>query len=405
MNYIDVFAGAGGLSEGFSRAGFQALAHVEADANACATLCTRLAYRYLKQNNSIGIYEAYLKDEISRDDLLATIPSKILDSVIHESISAESLDSIFARIDIRLGRRRVDLVIGGPPCQAYSLVGRSRDPHGMKKDARNYLFRHYASFLSRYFPKFFVFENVLGLLSAGNSKYFDEMRELFGQIGYAVDFKILKAEDFGVMQKRRRVFIVGRYNAKSFQIPDFPPVENKWSVHKHLFADLPHLAPGEEMRIAQYTKPTNEYLETTQIRNGLKFTSQHIARPHNVRDLKIYSIAVDKWLNENSRLKYPELPEALKSHKNVHSFGDRYKVVDPNGLSHTVVAHIAKDGHYYIYPDKNQIRSISVREAARLQSFPDDYYFEGGRTAAFRQIGNAVPPLMAEAVAKEIKAL
>ena len=110
-------------------------------------------------------------------------------------------------------------------------------------------------------------------------------------------------------------------------------------------------------------------------------------------------------MNKKERLKYNDLPERLQTHNKNNIFLDRFKVVDPVGHSHTVVAHIAKDGHYYIYPDLKQVRSISVREAARIQSFPDDYFFEGGRTAAFKQIGNAVPPLMAQALATQIKAL
>lgn len=121
--------------------------------------------------------------------------------------------------------------------------------------------------------------------------------------------------------------------------------------------------------------------------------------------MEIYSIAIDKWLDGKKRLKYDELPKRLQTHKNTIAFLDRYKVVDATGHSHTVVAHIANDGHYYIYPDPKQVRSISVREAARIQSFPDDYFFEGGRTAAFKQIGNAVPPLMASALAKIISKL
>lgn len=110
-------------------------------------------------------------------------------------------------------------------------------------------------------------------------------------------------------------------------------------------------------------------------------------------------------MNDKQRLKYNDIPKRLQTHKNTEAFLDRYKVVDPDGHSHTVVAHIAKDGHYYIYPDLKQVRSISVREAARIQSFPDDYFFEGGRTAAFKQIGNAVPPLMAKALAEIISEL
>src|SRR5690606_28202968 len=128
----------------------------------------------------------------------------------------------------------------------------------------------------------------------------------------------------------------------------------------------------------------------------------HVARPHNERDLEIYKIAIKK-LKKGERLRYPDLPEKLKTHNNQKSFLDRFKVVDPKGLSHTMVAHIAKDGHHYIHPSLKQVRSLSVREAARIQSFPDNYYFEGGRSAAFRQIGNAVPPLMAKEIASKIK--
>jgi DNA (cytosine-5)-methyltransferase 1 len=118
--------------------------------------------------------------------------------------------------------------------------------------------------------------------------------------------------------------------------------------------------------------------------------------------LEIYRIAVDEW-NKGKRLNYAELPQRLIKHSNTKSFTNRFQVVNGKGVSHTVVAHIAMDGHYYIHPDKNQNRSITVREAARIQSFPDDYFFEGSRTAAFKQIGNAVPVLMAEAIASKIK--
>ena len=139
--------------------------------------------------------------------------------------------------------------------------------------------------------------------------------------------------------------------------------------------------------------------------------TQHVARPNNDQDKEIYRITVQKWINSGERLNYNDLPERLKTHNNRNSFIDRFKIVAPElPFSQTIVAHIAKDGHHFIHPNLKQNRSISVREAARLQSFPDDYYFEGikensNRTSAFKQIGNAVPPLMAKMIAENIKSI
>jgi DNA (cytosine-5)-methyltransferase 1 len=405
LTYIDLFAGCGGLSEGFIRAGFEPVAHVEMNKEACETLKTRVSYHFLKKQGQERLYYNYLEDQSleARKKLWESIPKKLFDSIIQSEISAETIEGIFENIDKQIGKQKVKLIIGGPPCQAYSLIGRSRDPNRMLGDKRNYLFKYYAEFLKKYEPEFFVFENVLGLLTAGNSTYFKEMKILFKELGYAVDHKVFESEKFGVLQKRRRVILIGRKGTNEFKIPNFEDKENKeYKIIKDLFFDLPKLKPGQEIPVARYTESINKYLSETQTRNGIDFTTQHICRKHNDRDLEIYSLAIDKWQNEGKRLHYDEIPERLQTHKNKTSFADRYKVVDDNGFSHTMVAHIAKDGHYYIYPDKNQVRSISVREAARIQSFPDDYFFEGGRTAAFKQIGNAVPPLMAECIAKEI---
>lgn len=403
LTYIDLFAGAGGLSEGFVRQGFTPIAHVEMNKEASDTLRTRVAYHHFQKKENLQDYHSYLQQDISRGDLWDLIPPELLKSVINEEINDNSINSIFSKIDIQLDSKKVDMIIGGPPCQAYSLVGRSRDPNKMKDDKRNFLFRYYAKFLVRYKPKFFVFENVLGLLTAGNAKYLNEMLQLFEEIGYSADFKVLKTDEYGVLQKRKRVIIIGRKGKKKFNFPELQMTENKWEIKKDLFFDLPALKPGQELAIAKYTKQTNEYLNVSETRNGIDYTTQHVTRSHNERDLEIYSIAIEKWINDRERLKYNDIPKRLQTHKNTTAFLDRYKVVDPIGHSHTVVAHISKDGHYYIYPDLNQVRSISVREAARIQSFPDDYFFEGGRTAAFKQIGNAVPPLMAEKIAASVK--
>jgi DNA (cytosine-5)-methyltransferase 1 len=402
LNYIDLFAGASGMSEGFIRSGYIPVAHVEMNNEACYTIKTRTAFHYLKSQNRISTYYDYLSGKISRDLLYNEIPADVLNSILQKEISARTINELFTSIDTLLDSQKVDVIIGGPPCQAYSLVGISRDPKQMKWDRRKFLFRYYAEFLKRYKPKYFVFENVLGLLTQGNAKYLNEMLQLFGKLGYSTDYKKLHADDYGVLQKRRRVVIIGRRGKRKFTFPAIEPITNGWQIRKDLFFDLPDLKPGQEMNIARYTQESKEYLKGTEIRNGIDFVTQHITRNHNDRDLEIYSIAIDKWMNDKARLKYTDLPKRLQTHNNKSVFLDRFKVVDPFGHSHTLVAHIAKDGHYYIYPDQQQIRSISVREAARIQSFPDDYFFEGGRTAAFKQIGNAVPPLMAQAIAKTI---
>jgi DNA (cytosine-5)-methyltransferase 1 len=401
MNFIDLFSGAGGLSEGFIRAGFNALAHVEMDLSACKTLETRLLYHRLHEENKLDHYHDYLLGNTSRDDFFARFgDQELLDSVINLGIGKENNEEIFNRIDALAGNDEVDMIVGGPPCQAYSLIGRARDEKGMKDDPRNLLYKEYAKYLKRYRPKLFVFENVIGLISAEGGLYFKNMQKYFRSIGYKLDYKVQHSDDFGVLQKRRRIILIGWRKDIEFAYPEMEKIEHSFVV-KDLLSDLKPLKSGEAKDVTKYKNATTEYLEQNQIRNGVDFVTQHIARPHNERDLAIYKIAVKK-LRKGERLRYPDLPENLKTHKNEKSFLDRFKVVNPDGYSHTVVAHIAKDGHHYIHPSLRQNRSLSVREAARIQSFPDDFYFEGGRTAAFRQIGNAVPPLMAESIASTI---
>ena len=403
-NFIDLFAGAGGLSEGFIRAGFNPIAHVEMNPDACNTLKTRTAFHYLKEKGRVNEYNEYLKGEITRDELWSKIPQHLISSVINKEISPETLPQIFNIIDQELQEKDVDIVIGGPPCQAYSVAGRARK--NMDDDPRNHLYKHYVEFLKRYKPKMFVFENVPGILSASNGKYLEKIFSAVKEQGYELEKNVLNAKDFNVLQDRKRVIIIGWRKDLKLQYPKFDSKEVQYEVLKHLFSDLPKLKSGQgEWNATKYIKKTNSYLESTGIRNGIDFTTQHIARYNNENDLEIYRIAVEKWINENKRLNYSELPERLIRHNNTKTFTNRFQVVNHKGVSHTVVAHICADGHYYIHPDIEQNRSITVREAARIQSFPDDYFFESSRTAAFKQIGNAVPVLMAEGIAKKIKRL
>lgn len=404
LKYIDLFAGAGGLSEGFIRAGFEPLVHVEMNKDACDTLRTRTTFHYLKGQNRTEEYNDYLKGEITREEFWSKAPKNLIESVINAEISPETLPFIFNKIDNQIGKTKVDLVIGGPPCQAYSIAGRARDPKNMSEDPRNHLYKYYVEFLKRYKPKMFVFENVPGILSANNGGYLELIFEAVREAGYELDKKILNAKHFGVLQDRKRVIIIGWKKNLKLKYPLFEETEPNSEILKDLFSDLPKIQSGQgEWGIVKYSRPSNTYLENSNIRNGVDFTSQHISRKNNENDLEIYRIAVEKWVNENKRLNYSELPERLIRHNNTKSFTNRFQVVNHVGVSHTVVAHICADGHYYIHPDLEQNRSITVREAARIQSFPDDYFFEKSRTTAFKQIGNAVPVLMAEGIAIEIK--
>lgn len=400
LTFIDLFAGASGMSEGFLRAGFKPIAHIEMDSDACFTIRTRAAYHYLKSQNNPEPYYSYIRKEISRDEFYQNIPTEILDSVLNIEINDDSIKNIFKVIEEK--GDTVDVIIGGPPCQAYSLLGRYQED--IENDPRNKLYIQYGRFLKRFNPKVFVFENVPGIISAHNGQHFKNLKAYFRRIGYEVYFDKLDASDYGVLQARKRIIIVGWRNDMDFGFPEIEKITNIYRVND-AFSDLPRLTPGEGYDFCNYEQETSEYLNHFELRNGVNFVTQHISRPHNSRDLEIYGLAIKKWNEENIRIKYPDLPTKLKTHKNETAFIDRFKVVNGEGVSHTVVAHIAKDGHYYIHPDESQCRSISVREAARLQSFPDDFFFEGSRSAAFKQIGNAVPPLMAFAIAQKIREL
>lgn len=390
--FIDLFAGCGGLSEGFYREGFKALAHVEINHFACDTLRTRMKH--------------YGYKDIERE-------------VIEHDITA---DDIIERIDAAVNGRAVDMIIGGPPCQAYSTAGRVRDKVGMATDARNYLFESYVKILEHYRPKLFVFENVTGILSAkANGK------EIFPQVIKALgkEYKVIGDPDtilfntanYGVPQIRKRIIIMGvrkdiegieakelyQNVIKTHYDPDMPESERgklkKYVDVRQALGDLPQVLPGEDASTESFDYPCdNEFL--TRIGNkGVSPLMDHICRRNNDTDRERFRVMIEHhWSFGEMRRARPDL-----EHEHARVFDNSYVVQWWDLPSKTILAHIHKDGFQFIHPDYNQARTFTVREAARIQSFPDDFVFEGSRGEKYKQIGNAVPCLFAEALAKASK--
>jgi len=295
LTFIDLFAGAGGLSEGFLRKGFTSLAHIEKDLHSCLTFKTRISYYYLRDNNKLDIYNKYLRSELLREKLYSHIPPSLLDSVIHKEITEDNYNIILEKIYSNLGvsgYKKVNVIIGGPPCQAYSIVGRCRDPYRKEQDSRNYLYKFYSRFLEDIKPFIFVFENVPGLLSAGNGHLLKNVKNHFHNAGYEVEHEILNSYDFGVLQKRKRVILIGWKKELQLHYPDFEKVvcvglvhpelrlkseqmstrqttqeNNKWSI-KDVLSDLPSIQPGEKMLCGNYISDAAEYLRECKIRTG-----------------------------------------------------------------------------------------------------------------------------------------
>ncbi len=382
-NFIDLFAGCGGLSEGFYKQGFHALLHLEIDKTACKTLSTRMRYYGYSEEE---ISRAVMCDDITRDGLLDDMDKRIKD--------------------------KVDIIIGGPPCQAFSSVGRAQDPNSMQNDPRNYLFENYLDVLNHYKPKLFIFENVKGLLSARPKgiRIFDiivrEMSKTY-KIVSDPNVLLLNAADYGVPQIRERVIIIGV--RKDINIEPIEIYENIIKTHsddgkllpyvtvREAISDLPKLLAGEgKERVKKKNHVTNDFLNKIKNEDGIVLN--HVARNHNELDQERYKIlSQNKWQLKDLAKVRPDL-----IHHDPKHFGNRYTVQEYDKPGRTVVAHLYKDGNLFIHPDPKQARTFTVREAARIQSFPDDFLFEGSRTEQYKQVGNAVPPLMAEAFAKAL---
>lgn len=397
VNTIDLFAGCGGLTEGFKQSGhYNTIACVEWDKAPCDALRHNLSnkWKYADVDKRVMRFDIQRTDELIngwKDDT--------------EYGSSEGLDSI-----VKHYGESVDLIIGGPPCQAYSVAGRIRDKDGMKNDYRNYLFESYIKIVNHYKPKAFVFENVPGILSAkpgdGDKLIIDTIKERFTESGYVIlddlSQAIIDFTEYGVPQNRSRIIILALRKEcfdnpeellKSFYKEKLPSkkVKDKVTVREAI-GDLPALYP--------LAKPERKDGKTYSHSFSTGAIKNHIPRFSSERDIKVFKILTEDI--ESGRFEYVST-DALKQlyteitgkTSNIH----KYHVIRWDEQSNTIPAHLYKDGLRHIHPDPRQLRTITVREAARLQTFPDDYEFISGTALDYKMIGNAVPPLFAKILA------
>lgn len=395
--FIDLFAGCGGLEDGFLQTGkYEDVAAVEWLKPQVKTLVKRLETRW-------GIDDAS-------------------ERVMHFDVQREK-ELFEGWIDPEFGEGKgldffvnksggIDVIIGGPPCQAYSVAGRVRDENGMRDDYRNFLFEHYLSVVDRYRPKLFVFENVPGILSAApdGTPITTHIRNGFLDIGYDIleDLAAAKvnASDYSVPQNRERIIIIGidkrRYqNTQKYLKRFYDELLPKYKGDKKIsvreaIGDLPVCSPlwDEESHSKRKSHIQPEVTVTW-----------HEPRYHNLRDMDTFRLLaedIESGRREYDSKKISELYEKKVGSKSpIH----RYHVLEPELPSTTIIAHLHKDGNRFIHYDSKQSRSITVREAARLQSFDDDFDFVGNRGNAYQMIGNAVPPKLAKAVALAVSDL
>ena len=397
VNTIDLFAGCGGLMDGFEQSGkYRTLACVEWELAPCQNLKKRLHDKWGYDNAD----EMVLRFDIQRT-------TELFEGWNDEEYGkSEGLDRL-----VHNGGQ-VDLIIGGPPCQAYSIAGRIRDENGMRDDYRNYLFESYINVVKRYKPKAFVFENVPGILSAqpGGVSIIDVIQKSFDEAGYVVLPNLKKAlldfSEFGIPQKRDRIIILGLSkeaygeNASRLLNTFYTELLPKYKCKKKktvrdAIGDLPALYPLMFETKIEGRKTSHTY--------PAPYVENHIPRWHSVRDIGIFR-KLEKDI-EDGHNQYTSI-EALKrlyEEKTGHTSAvHKYYVLRWNEPSNLIPAHLYKDGLRHIHPDSNQARTITVREAARLQTFPDDYVFVGSQMDQYKMIGNAVPPAMSKIIAEAV---
>lgn len=519
LKVIDLFAGPGGLGEGFSahrdknnHQTFKIAMSIEKDLSAHRTLLLRALFRQFPYGGAPDAYYAFIRGELgtSPEEQLYKLPElqDELDLARHEAQAIELgvTDRREVNKKVRQALEGEDFVlIGGPPCQAYSLVGRARNigdksrNYNPDQDHRNFLYREYLEIIAKFQPSIFLMENVKGMLSAKTSEgpVFPRIRndladpckstnltpdkgrkrgkykilsfvvgaqgDLLEQLDDskldARDF-IIRAEEFGVPQARHRVILLGvKEELANAPIKTLMPDETLATVHD-VISDLPALRSGiskglddsdlwkkvpaqtakklrkfrqqmpEGLASAIFDRPHDLDMASTRGSEfGMETTyegmpdtfrkwfidtrmngqvTNHSTRAHIVEDLARYWFAASYRAVENRSPKAMDFPEPLwPDHANFSSgkFADRFRVQGWDSPASTITSHISKDGHYFIHPEPSQMRSLTVREAARLQTFPDNYYFVGNRTQQYVQVGNAVPPLLAKQLAAVVASI
>lgn len=494
---VDLFAGPGGLAEGFSAVRdadgqrvFDIALSVEKESSAFSTLRMRSFFRQF--DRTPADYYEYARGNVTREQLVGAHPTEWnaarAETIQLELGTAEAAAQINPLID-RIAAEASDhcILVGGPPCQAYSLVGRARNrgnaDYVASEDHRHFLYREYIRILARLKPVAFIMENVKGFLSAsidGENIFAKVTADLMDAGGFKDSYSIqaltisrgrggaayiLKAEDHGVPQRRHRVILFGVRHDFASQMSVLQPQENhiqprdaspvvrdvlgampalrsrlsrtedsgpawrdavieafgisaraafdeedeqfdeiamKLIAHADRMAGLNDILPPSS---AEPADVADEELAEWLLDPEIKYLPNHEARGHMESDLARYAFAATFAELNGRSPKASEFPAGLApAHLNWTSgkFNDRFRVQCWDQPSTTVTSHIAKDGHYFIHPDPLQCRSLTVREAARLQTFPDNYLFEGNRTQQYTQVGNAVPPFLAYQIARVV---
>ena len=368
LKMIDLFCGAGGLSLGFTQEGF-----VTSLANDIQDCC-------------VDTY-AHNHPETPRDHIVLGDVKDVIKNLYE-----------------LLAGRSVDIVIGGPPCQGFSMANRQR----LIDDPRNYLYKSYVEVVEKVHPKFFVMENVKGMLSVA-----EQVKEDFRNIGYSVECHILNAKDFGVPQNRERLIYIGNCIG----------IDNE-QIFKEIFAlseEIPEYNLGDALfglraleasRVKNATESgsiesgykieknniadTNEYISYINQNRTVAVVSNHKARYNNDRDIEIYG-----RMEQGNRSDDPKIADIMPYARRNGIFKDKYFKLENDKVCKTITAHMKFDCNMYIHP--TQARGLTPREAARVQSYPDDYFFRGPYTKTYMQIGNSVPPLLGRAIAQVIK--